>query len=509
MNTSNSTQELKITITGVNQDQIYAEAITGREALSEVYEFVVDLISSKTIDLVDMPGKAATIKIRVLDEETTVQGIVASAESRNPTQNREFCYRFTIVPSLELLKYSSQNQVYGTDRDVTVIDIIKNELNDANKSGSRTGAQRVARGIDNQILADATSYAKLDFVMQYRETDFDFLSRLCEKFGIFYLFDHSGSKDKVVFCDRNQNFTKLSGRNLDSELPYRGDAQIRSQGDFAIRSFNARHTLQSGDVHLREFNEESPNVDLSVNASAKYNGHGVRVDYGENYRTVADGTFLAGRRVEQLAAAELRYQGESNIPLLRPGMFFKLTDHPDSSYDNMYVITEVEHRMCEPTPLGFSSSDRESEPYTNRFTCIAFNTQYRPELRTPKPVISGFLNGFIDGSEDAGRAEIDEYGRYKVRILDEESGLTSGRASHAVRKMEPYGGGDGYGSHSTLLVGTEILLGFMHGDPDRPVIVGAISNAEQSNPVSSSNSNVAHRTRTPSGTIFQICDGNP
>jgi len=119
------------------------------------------------------------------------------------------------------------------------------------------------------------------------------------------------------------------------------------------------------------------------------------------------------------------------------------------------------------------------------------------------------LLGIVDGEINNGRAELDKYGRYRVRILDEESGLANGKASHFLRKVEPYGGGDGFGSHSTLLIGTEVMLAFLHGDPDRPVIVGAFSNAEQSNTVTSANFSVAHRMRTASGAIFQISDGNP
>src|SRR5262249_34488288 len=156
------------------------------------------------------------------------------------------------------------------------------------------------------------------------------------------------------------------------------------------------------------------------------------------------------------------------IPLLRPGLFFRLVDHPDSAFEKLYVVTEVEHGITEPTALGFTSSDKNAEPYFNRFTCIPFDVPFRPKVVTPKPVVHGVLVAFIDGDDSVRKAQIDEYGRYRVRIVDEESGLSGGKASHLVRKAEPYGGGDQYGSHSTLLVGTEILLSFVNGDPDRP-----------------------------------------
>jgi type VI secretion system secreted protein VgrG len=454
-----------------------------------------------------MLGKAAKLELRVLDEEAVVNGVIAAVTTLDPTTNREFCYRFIIAPELSLMKLSRQNQIYGTDRDVNVVDIVEKELSDGNKSGSKTASSRVGRSIPHQILADKSSYPKLDFTMQYNESDFDFVSRLCEKFGIFYMFDQSGDQEVVQFCDRKEHFRRVSGRKLTEELPFRGEAQIRSQGDFAIRSFRGTLKVTAGSMHRREFNDETPTVDLSVSHYAAYAGQGIDVRYGENYRTVGEGNFLATRRMEQVASERQTFSGESNIPLLRPGMIFKLVDHPISELEDYYVITHIEHEMAEPTPLGFSSADKKSEPYRNRFTCIPFTIQYRPPLSTPKPVVNGFMIGFVDGEGSSKRAELDQYGRYRIRIMDEESGLSGGKASYLVRKAEPYGGGDGFGSHSTLNVGTEVILGFLHGDPDRPIIMGAFSNAHLSNPVTQTNSNVAHRTRTASGIILQMCDG--
>ena len=502
-----SLQEIALTLPNMGRDDVHVESAVGREALSQAYEFTVDVISRDPLGLEPMVGKQAKLEIRVLDEEMVTYGVIASAQTRDPTQNREFCYRFVIAPEFALLKLSAQNQVYGTDADVSVVEIVEKEMGDGNKTGSSTGSSRAARSIQYEMLASSSDYPALDFVLQYRESDFDFVSRMCEKFGIFFAFDHGGDKEKVLFCDRKEHFRKLGGHSLSEELPFRGSAQIRSRGEFAVYSFNASYTVQSGAVQLREYDDMNPNVDLSVSETASFSGQGVRVDYGENYKEVGDGQLLAKRRVELLESERLKFRGESNIPLIRPGLFFKLTDHPIDDFEKLYIVTEVEHRIVEQTPLGFSSPDKQSEPYSNRFTCVPFDVGYRPPLRTPKPLVNGILIAVIDGEGDSKRAELDDYGRYRVRIKDEESGLSDGRASHLMRKAEPYGGGDGYGSHSTLLIGTEVLLAFLHGDPDRPMIIGALSNAEMTNPVIADNHNVAHRTRTASGIIYQISDG--
>lgn len=511
-------QQLSITLQGLEGQNIYVESMRGREAVSEPYEFVVDVVSSQAVDLENILGKAAKFELDVDDEEMVVNGVISVAAALDPTHLRDasrqdsredFCYSFTIVPELALLKLTGQNNVYGTETAATVVDIISKELADANKAGSKTAGSRTIRNIQSEILAEAGDYPALDFVMQYRESDFNFVNRMCERFGIFYSFDTGGNKETVYFCDRKEHFRKLSGRNLTSELSYHAEMQIDSRGDFAIHSFRSQYSVQTGTVQLREYNDETPNVDLSISQDAQFESFGVRVDYGENYRTPAEGRLIAQKRTELLETQRLEYHGKSNIPLLRPGLFFKLMDHPDSAFEKLYVITEVEHAVTEATPLGFSSGEKKISPYQNRFTCIPFDTQYRPRLKTPRPFVHGFLIAIVDGENDTGRAELDKYGRYRVRIRDEESGFDSGRASHFVRKLEPYGGGDGYGSHSTLLIGTEVMLGFLNGDPDRPVIMGAFSNAEQSNTVTNVNHNVAHRTRTASGMVMQMSDGIP
>lgn len=500
--------KMSITLPGLSRSEVYVESISGNEALTSGYRFSVDVVSKDTLDLADMMGKAATLTLDMGEETLTAFGVIGSAGTLDPTPNREFCYRFIIEPELAMLRHSAQNQVYGTETDVTVIDILTDELSDANKKDSNTGSSRVPRQIQYNMLPSAGDYPQLNFVMQYRENDLNFITRMCERFGIFYAFDHSGSKEEVIFGDRKEHFTKLSGSNLTEELPYRSKEQVLGTGDFGIWSFNQNFDTRSGTVALREYNEETPKVDLFVSEDATYPGQGVTTLYGENYSTVPDGSFIAKRRAELLATERQQFIGLSNVPNIRPGLFFKLTDHPIQELEGLYIITEVSHRCTATTPLGFSSADKTPEPYQNRFVCVPFENGFRPSLMTPKPSIPGYLSAVIDGENEGKRAELDDAGRYRVRILDEESGLTSGKASYVVRKMEPYGGGDGYGSHSTLLIGTEVLLGFLHGDPDRPVILGAVSNGEQVNPVTVTNQNVAHRTRTASGIIMQISDGS-
>ncbi|MET1413042.1 type VI secretion system Vgr family protein [Roseibium sp. HPY-6] len=499
--------QMSIKLPGDAGEEVYVESLRASEALGKTYRYEISLISKKPINLEDLLGQSTKLEFKKAHETVAFIGVVGAARTCDPTPNREFCYEIVLEPELAMLRHSGQNQVYGTDKDVTVVDIIQGELADANKSSSSTSSDRVARQIQSDLLVAASDYPKLDFVFQYQETDLNFLMRMCERFGIYFAFDQTGDREKVIFGDKKEHFTKLSGENINEELAYRSKHQVLGTDSFGVWSFNANYETQSGTVALREFNEDTPKVSLSVSANASFQGQGVTTLYGENYPVVADGDFIAKRRVDQIEGERLQFVGESNIPNLRPGLFFRLKDHPISELDGLYIVISVDHSCTISTPIGFSSSNKEPAPYQNRFVCVPFDKGYRPPVRTPKPMVNGYMVGFVDGETDGKRAELDDYGRYKIRIIDEESGLLNGLASYFVRKMEPYGGGDGFGSHSTLTKDTEVLLGFLQGDPDRPVILGAVSNGEQTNPVTSTNQNVAHRTKTSSGIVFQISDG--
>ena len=148
-------QQLSITVQGLDRQTIYAESIQGREALNEAYEFVIDIVSHQPVGLEDILGKTAKIELRVVEEDVVINGVIAVAMALDPTPSREFCYRFTVVPELALMKLSGQNQVYGTESDVTVVDIISKELADGNKAGSKTAGSRASRSIQSQVMAES------------------------------------------------------------------------------------------------------------------------------------------------------------------------------------------------------------------------------------------------------------------------------------------------------------------------------------------------------------------
>jgi type VI secretion system secreted protein VgrG len=498
--TSDYPQEIIVTLPNAERGAIYAERVDGHEALGQTYEYTVDLVSRDRLSLEPMLGGAATLEMRVHDENAVVRGVVAAARTRDVTHAGDFCYQVVIAPEFGMLKYSAQNQVYGTDGDVTLTDIIEAEMRDANKAGSKTATLRPPRQLDYQMLLDRDDYPGLPFVMQYRESDYDFICRLLEKFGATFRFDHDGKREKVVFIDQGAHFPAVNGHQLGKELPFRPRTHSVGYDRFAVRSFNADYVVSSGAVALREYNWQTPGVNLDVDCETSFGGQGVTTFYGEHYRTEAEGEFLAGRRAELLKAQRRTFRGTSDIPLMRPGYYFQLDGHAESDLDGLYKIVEVTHAMTAPAQQGYGSASGASRIYENSFVCIPFDTEYRPALRTPRPVVNGFMLAVTTEGPD-------KWGNYTVRILEDESGRTGGEASHSVRKAEFSTSGDGSGVATKLELGTEVMLIFRHGNPDRPVIVGAVSNAEQTSTITSENQGVAYLQKTNSGIVMRFSDG--
>ncbi|MCK5195997.1 MAG: type VI secretion system tip protein VgrG, partial [Desulfobulbaceae bacterium] len=213
--------------------------------------------------------------------------------------------------------------------------------------------------------------------------------------------------------------------------------------------------------------------------------------YGEHFRTPEEGQELARIRAEELLCHEKLFHGESTIPFLRPGYLFELQNHYRDSFNQQYLTIELGH---EGSQVGYllagiqeGLAKVEGQPYyRNSFVTIPSDVQYRHPKTTEKPSFNGTINARIDAEGTGEYAELDDQGRYKVRLPFDLSGRNDGRASHWLRMAQPYAG-TGHGMHFPLHKGTEVLLTFVEGDPDRPIIASAIPNPETASPVTAAN----------------------
>lgn len=514
---------MKLDVPHLAGTEMLVEAFAGREAISEPFAFEVRFVTDRDseIDPLEAVGKPATLVVEVGDHELKVAGVIAEFRIEDPTPSRDLAYAVTIGPRLGLIGLSRQNQVYGTQTDTSLPDLVDAML--TNKYGSTSNTGGHGQTIPSSMRLQA-AYPARRHVVQYEESDLAFLSRVCEHDGVFYFFEHGDGGDTVVFGDSNLAFTEAKvgkdggddgdkhgrrkGKDDDGEgIPFRRDRQLHRPGEAAIVSFRGGAKPVAGKIYLRDYNETTPSMELLASAAVKGDGPGVVVEYGANFDILDRGSTLATIRAQELACRRLVFTGEATVPQLRPGTFFKLSKHPNMSLERQYLVVAAEHSAETPVAAAFTAGGGVRS-YRNVITCIPFETDtpFRPERRTPVPRPGGLFTAKIDAAGDGSRAEIDASGRYKVRLAYDETNAPSGKASTALRRAQPYAGPGDSGLHFPLLKSTEVVVSYLNGDPDRPVILGALANPLTPDVVTSGN-NVFNRIRSASGTLFEINDG--
>ncbi|MBF0529970.1 MAG: type VI secretion system tip protein VgrG, partial [Deltaproteobacteria bacterium] len=218
-------------------------------------------------------------------------------------------------------------------------------------------------------------------------------------------------------------------------------------------------------------------------ATTEAEGGGRIYAYGQHFQTPAEGLFLARIQAQEISCRHKTFHGESTAPYLRPGFIFKMQKHFRESFNGEYLTTGIKHDGAQA--LAFVSGvshdlvpEEKESFYRNSFTAIPRQVQYRPPREHPMPRFYGTLNAHIDAAGSGQYAEVDEQGRYKVILPFDLSGRKTGKASSWLRMSQPYVGA-GHGMHFPLHKGAEVLLSFIEGNPDRPIITGAVPNPAQ------------------------------
>jgi type VI secretion system VgrG family protein len=446
---------------------------TGSEGISIPYEFDIMLVSDNAnINLDDMLASPVKFTIhRKNGTDADFHGMLDSFEQLHKYDNYIF-YRAHLVPRLWWLSITHHNQVCLSK---TVPEIIELALKDSS----------LHKG-DFEFKLRST-YKPIGYVCQYNESHFNFISRWLEREGIYYFFDHQGPNEKIVFADSNIAHTILPDVNY---IP--PDGLAGKENLEILTAFICRQKQLPQKIMLKDYNYERPSLDVKGFADVDERGKGIDYIYGESFPDSEEGNRLASIRAEIHNSRRREFIGESSVPFLSPGYIFTLNGHYRIDFNQQYLVTGITHEGNQVGYLlpGITQGLKGYENniyYRNSFTSIPASIQYRSELKAKKSRISGTLNAVIDAEGSGQYAELDNYGRYKVRLpFDESSEHRSGKASTYLRMLQPYANQKG-GMQFPLTKGTEILLTFIDGDPDRPVIAGAIANPETPSPVSARN----------------------
>lgn len=444
----------------------------GSEGISRPYSFdIFLLIPEPDFDLDDAMGARGTLIMSRDDSRAPIhfQGIFAELLLIHELGGRALV-QATLVPRLWQLGLSFHSRVF-TGQSIT--DVIKVVLDD----GGFTS--------DDFALDIAQTYKPEEHICQYQESDLDFLSRWMEREGLYYYFEHTDEHEKLIISDSKSFQKELGAGPIRFHSLAGGDT---SAGEH-LNTFTCQHRSLPARVRLKDYDHAKPSLDVTGSARVSKTGVGEVNVYGARFFTPDDGKRLAKLRSEELLAREKIFRGTGSAPYLRSGYLFELTEHSRSSFDTKYLAVEVTHHgnQAASTPEMKRLTGLETDDvYRVEVTAIPEKVQFRAEPRTAWPRIYGYENATIDGPADSQYAQIDDHGRYAVKFMFDESDLKDGKASTWVRMLQPHGGAI-EGWHFPLRKGTEVLLSFLGGDPDRPVITGVVPTAATPSPVTRTN----------------------
>ena len=470
-NYTHTTRLLSLT-TPLGKDMLLVDGFSGREAISSLSEFELDLLSSPDtpVSPPSLIGSRVTLGVayNVGGDQRYFNGIVRSLAL--VAGDTEFLvYRAEVVPSLWLLTLNTQTRVF---QGKTVVDIAKAVLS----------PYSITPKDDTQA-----TYQALDYCTQYRETDYDFLARLLEQHGIFFYFTHTDSDHTMVLGD---NSAQLAPCDVQSSFQYMPETDDRAGFyDMNVNSFSTRSTLVTGKHTLWEYRysqlakQPSSTPSSASKAATGDNAH-EHYDYGDGPSAWAktdagDGkiqtveTQLQDVARDRSDAQSILIEGTSNASVMAAGATFTLSMHPDSSQNSKFLVLSVEHGARQRPPFR-EDSETKPEPYRNRFTAQPASIAYRPQRVTPKPRVHGVVTGQVvtPSGEDS---YLDKYGRVCVQFWWDRIRPANSTDNTLLRVAQAWAGSS-WGTFFWPRVGDEVLIDFLDGDPDAPIVVGSLYN---------------------------------
>jgi type VI secretion system secreted protein VgrG len=440
----------------------HIKRFSGREGLSELYSFVIDLDEvEEQVDAAKVMGTEAVLTIRQDDGRGRfVSGIVESVHQLDRREDGSVRYRVRLVPLLWLLTLRTDCRIFH-EKDVTAI---------------ITKVFESAKLTDFEFVL-GRKYSDREYCVQYCEADYDFVSRLMEEEGLYFYFRHEKDKQILVITDSSDL------HSLCPDLPpirYWQASDSEESSRDTLYDWNRHRSLHSSGFALKSYSFESPSDSLNVQAATVSDNplpayHEV-FDYPGKYKASSDGEQLAQVRMESLEAASAQVTARSGSVEMCSGYLFELSHHFEASSDGQYLITSVEHEMDE----GERSQEKEPSVYRNRLTCVPAGVAYRAPLVTPKPRILGTQTAFVVGP-DGEEIYTNKDGRIKLRFHWDRWGRTKHEngadwdTSCFVRVAQS-AAGKAWGGMFLPRIGQEVVVDFIDGDPEAPLVIGSVYN---------------------------------
>ncbi|WHH50137.1 type VI secretion system tip protein TssI/VgrG [Pseudomonas sp. Ap32] len=447
-----------------NEEDLLLEHFSGSEGLSRLYQFDLALLSQRSdVKLKSLIGRPATVEIELADGASRYINGYINRFSTQGSDGGYVRYSALLGPWLWMLTCRFDSRIF---QDKTVQDVV------------------------SEVFAGFGSLAKYEFrlnkalkpysyITQYRESDFNFIQRLLENEGLFYYFEHTADAHVMIITDDSSTLLPLPEQ---PQIRFHS-ASVTETAD-SITQWHASRQLQSGKIAVRTFDYRQPRNFLPVTMQS-LNEQG-DVDKFEIYDfpgQYTHGTYEAGEnlvrnRIEALELVGKTFYGDSNCRAMKPGYTFELTQHyvhdSGDAEDRQFLLLSVEHRGSNNYLTG------DQAGYHNKFVCVRRKIAFRPQLSTRKPLINGPQTAIVVGPPGE-EIFTDELGRVKLQFHWDRLGQFNDQSSCWVRVAQS-GASGGFGSIQIPRVGDEVVVVFLDGNPDRPLIMGSLYNSTNTPP---------------------------
>ncbi|MEJ1336054.1 MAG: type VI secretion system tip protein VgrG [Candidatus Sedimenticola sp. (ex Thyasira tokunagai)] len=443
--------------TPLGEDVLVFQRMDASESLSQPFNYELELLSEDgEIDYESLLAETATVTLLKADgSERFFNGYITNF-SYAGTQDRFSRYRATLKPWLWFLSRTADCKIF---QQKAVPDIIKEVFKEHGFSGD----------VRDALIG---KYHDWEYCVQYRETDLNFVSRLMEQEGIYYYFEHEEGKHTLVLAD------DVSIHESVNDIPYfPPDVHNRREAEH-IESWLLSSEVQPGSYRTDDFDFEKPKAELEINSSspaAHSRADGEIYDYPGEYTETSDGSNYAKIRLQELQTPYEIAVGSGDSSKITVGSLFTLTQFPREDQNQEYLITSAEYQICSDEYISGADAGT-AKIYSCQFNAMNGEKVYRPPQLTRKPVVRGPQTAMVVGPSGE-EIWTDKYGRVKVQFHWDRLGKYDENSSCWVRVGQPWAGKT-WGGVFLPRIGHEVIVDFLEGDPDRPIITGSVYNAD-------------------------------
>ncbi len=450
--------------TPLGKDKLLLKGFRGSEGISRLFRFELDLLSEdNSITFTDIIGKNVTITVKQADGTPRYFNGVISRFGQGGSDETFTSYHAEMVPWLWFLTRAADCKIF---QNKTIPDIVK----------------EVFTGLGFNDFSDSlkASYQPRDYCVQYRETSLNFVSRLMEEYGIFYYFKHEQGKHTLVMGDDPSANEDCPGQN---QFRFYVNPSAVLDED-VVNAWHAEQELRTGKSTLTDYNFITPSTNLlattatidTVGGNSQFDTY----DYPGDYLSKGDGQSLTKIRMQEEEAVHMVINGTSDARSMASGYKFSLTEYYRDDMNTSYLLTDVEH-VGVTTAYGNAKTNQQDH-YSNSFRCIPASVPFRPLRVTPRPTINGPQPAVVVGPSGE-EIYSDQYGRVKVQFFWDRLGKKDENSSCWTR-VSQFWAGKAWGAMFLPRIGQEVMVEFLEGNPDQPLVTGRVYNAEQTVPYS-------------------------